>query len=97
LDPTEWVLPEDGDRIQSPKRCVLKHKQDEILDKDETMDNVQKHNFCTNIYLFIWLEASEYVAALGIFCGVWSEKPEHKVISANISQVERGPAGRRGC
>jgi hypothetical protein len=25
--------PEDGDRIQFPKRCVLKYKQDDILDK----------------------------------------------------------------
>jgi hypothetical protein len=36
--------PEDGDRIQSPKRCVLKEKQDDILNKDETLDNVQKRN-----------------------------------------------------
>jgi hypothetical protein len=28
LGPTEQVLPEDGDRIQSPKRRVLKNKQD---------------------------------------------------------------------
>jgi hypothetical protein len=33
------VFPEDGDRIQSPKRCVLKNK-------DRTMDNVQKHHIC---------------------------------------------------
>jgi hypothetical protein len=26
LGPTEYVLPEDGDRIQSPKRRVLKNK-----------------------------------------------------------------------
>jgi hypothetical protein len=49
LDPSGWVLPEDGDRIQSPKRCVLRHKQDDNLDKDETMDNVQEHNNCTNL------------------------------------------------
>jgi hypothetical protein len=24
LGPTEQILPEDGDRIQTPKRCVLK-------------------------------------------------------------------------
>jgi hypothetical protein len=30
------VLPEDGDKIQSPKRCVL--------NKNRTMANVQKHN-----------------------------------------------------
>jgi hypothetical protein len=44
---TELVLPEDGDRIQSPKRCVLKNKQNGVLDKDKTMDNAQKHNICT--------------------------------------------------
>jgi hypothetical protein len=26
LGPTEQVLPEDGDRIQTPKLCVLKNK-----------------------------------------------------------------------
>jgi hypothetical protein len=41
------VLPEDGDRIQFPKRCVLKEKQDDFLNKDKMMDNVQKHNICT--------------------------------------------------
>jgi hypothetical protein len=49
LDPTEYVLPEDGDRIQSPKRCVLKDKQDDVLDKDKRMNNVQKHNICTYV------------------------------------------------
>jgi hypothetical protein len=39
-------LPEDGDRIQSPKRCVLKYKEDDVLDKDRRMDNVQEHNIC---------------------------------------------------
>jgi hypothetical protein len=58
LDPTEQVSPEDGDRIQSPKRCVLKNKQDGVLDKDKMMDNVQKHNICAgnnmnNFCLFI--------------------------------------------
>jgi hypothetical protein len=28
LGPVELVLPEDEDRIQSPKRCVLKNKQE---------------------------------------------------------------------
>jgi hypothetical protein len=41
------MLPEDGDRIQSPKRCDLKDKEDDILDEDKTMDNVQKRNICT--------------------------------------------------
>jgi hypothetical protein len=42
------VLPEDGDRIRSPKRCVLKNNQDGVLDQDKTMDNVQEHNICYN-------------------------------------------------
>jgi hypothetical protein len=33
-------LPEDGDRMQSPKRCVL--------NKNRTIDNVQKHYNCIN-------------------------------------------------
>jgi hypothetical protein len=36
------------------KRCVLKNKQDGVLDKGKTMDNVQKHNICTgvlNVYI----------------------------------------------
>jgi hypothetical protein len=41
-------LPDDGDRIQFPKRCVLKYKQDGVSDKDNTMHNVQKYNICTN-------------------------------------------------
>jgi hypothetical protein len=48
LGPTEF-LPEDGDRIQSPKRRVLKYKQEDVLDKNRTTDNVQKHNICTNV------------------------------------------------
>jgi hypothetical protein len=31
LGPTEKVLPEDGDRIHSPKRIVLKNKQDGVF------------------------------------------------------------------
>jgi hypothetical protein len=27
----DWVLPENGDKIQSPKRCVLKNKQDGVF------------------------------------------------------------------
>jgi hypothetical protein len=48
MGPTEYVLPEEGDRIQSPKRCVLKINRT-FLDKDKTMDNVQKHNTCNNL------------------------------------------------
>jgi hypothetical protein len=29
-----------------------------------------------------------------LFCGVWSRKSEQKAISATLSQVESGPAGR---
>jgi hypothetical protein len=34
----EKISPEDGDRIQSPKSC--------LLNKNRTMDNVQKYNIC---------------------------------------------------
>jgi hypothetical protein len=37
--------------IQSPKRCVLKNKQDGVFNKDRAMDNVQKHNICKNYTL----------------------------------------------
>jgi hypothetical protein len=36
-----------ADRIRSPKRRVLRNKQDGVLDDDKTMDNVQKYNICT--------------------------------------------------
>jgi hypothetical protein len=36
LSQTELILPEDGDKIQYPKRCSL--------NENRTMDNVQKHN-----------------------------------------------------
>jgi hypothetical protein len=42
-------MPEDGDRIQSPKSCVFKYKEDSALGKNRTMDSVQKHNICTNV------------------------------------------------
>jgi hypothetical protein len=32
------------ERILSPNRCVLKYKQDDIIDKDEKLDNVQERN-----------------------------------------------------
>jgi hypothetical protein len=50
LDPTEQVLPEDGDRIRSPKRYILKEKQDDILNKDKTMNNVQRRNIHKTVY-----------------------------------------------
>jgi hypothetical protein len=46
------VLPEDGEKIQSPKLCVLENIQDGVLDKHRTMENVQKHNICTNEWVF---------------------------------------------
>jgi hypothetical protein len=36
-------------RVQSPKRCVLKYKQDSVLNKNRTMDIVQKHHIRTNV------------------------------------------------
>jgi hypothetical protein len=33
----------------SLRNAVLKYKQDNILDKTWTRDNVQKHNICTNV------------------------------------------------
>jgi hypothetical protein len=38
-------------RIQSPKRCGLKYKQDGVLNKNRTMDNAKKYNICTNVPL----------------------------------------------
>jgi hypothetical protein len=49
LGPTEQVLPEDADRIQSPKRCVFKQK-DSVLDKSRTMNNVRKHNIFIRVF-----------------------------------------------
>jgi hypothetical protein len=49
VDRVSPYLPENGDRIQCPKRCVLKYKQDDVLDENRTMDNVQKYNICTNV------------------------------------------------
>jgi hypothetical protein len=42
-------LPEDGRRFQSPKR-VLKNKHGAVfLDKDRTMEKVQKYNIYTTV------------------------------------------------
>jgi hypothetical protein len=35
--------------VQSLKHCVLKHKQDNIWDKNKTMDNVKERDICTNL------------------------------------------------
>jgi hypothetical protein len=43
------VRAEDGEKIQSPKRCVLKYKHDGILNIKRTLGIVQKHNICTNV------------------------------------------------
>jgi hypothetical protein len=51
-------LPEDGDRIQSPKRYILKKKKTNknvFLDKDRTMDNVQQNNICNKRNLCVRL------------------------------------------
>jgi hypothetical protein len=34
----KYNITEDGDRMQSPKRFVLKNKQDGVLDKDRTKE-----------------------------------------------------------
>jgi hypothetical protein len=47
LDPIFGPEIGDGYRIQSPKRCVLKLKQDVVLHKNKTLGNIQKHNICT--------------------------------------------------
>jgi hypothetical protein len=47
-------LPEGGDRIQSPKRCVL--------NKNRTMNNVQKHSNCT-------VEDTNMATDVYIMCG----------------------------
>jgi hypothetical protein len=49
--------PGDGNRIQSPKHCVLICKQEGVLDKNRTMDNVQsvlmyrRHKLLDLIYI----------------------------------------------
>jgi hypothetical protein len=45
MDPTEYVLTEDGNRIQSLKSFVFENKQDGVLDKDQMMDNVKTQYF----------------------------------------------------
>jgi hypothetical protein len=46
---TEYVLPEDGNRIQSPKRCFLKINKMTCLDKNMTMDNVKNIMFVSQL------------------------------------------------
>jgi hypothetical protein len=64
LGPTESVLPENEDRIPSPKRCVLKYKQDGVLDENRTMDNVQKENIYTHAVVDIFLLTSFHLAQI---------------------------------
>jgi hypothetical protein len=45
LGPTAWFLLEDEDRIQSPKSCVLKYKEDGVLDENRAMNNLEKQYF----------------------------------------------------
>jgi hypothetical protein len=35
--------------IYPVEKCILKYKQDGVLDKNRMMDNVQKYNICTNV------------------------------------------------
>jgi hypothetical protein len=49
--------------MQSPKRCDLKEKQDGILDKDKTMNNVQKRNICINVLLSQFFRSYIYSVA----------------------------------
>jgi hypothetical protein len=35
--------------MQPPKRRVLNKKQGGVLNKNRTMDIIQKHNICTNV------------------------------------------------
>jgi hypothetical protein len=51
MGPSKKAPPEDGDRIQFPKRYVLNKNRTVFLDKNRTMDNVQKHNGCINVPL----------------------------------------------
>jgi hypothetical protein len=46
-----WHYPSSCLEIQFPKHCVLEDKQDNLSDKDKTIDNVQKRNICTNVPL----------------------------------------------
>jgi hypothetical protein len=38
--------------MQFTKRCVLKYKQDSVLDGNRTKDNVQKYNICIRVFKF---------------------------------------------
>jgi hypothetical protein len=54
LDPIDikkslQLLPQDGDRIQSKKRCDLKYKQDGVLVKNRTINIAQKSNIFINV------------------------------------------------
>jgi hypothetical protein len=42
--------------MQSPKRCVFKNKQDDVLDENKTMDNVQKRNIYTVIMCLMYMK-----------------------------------------
>jgi hypothetical protein len=49
LSTTEQISPEDGNKTQPPKRCVLNKKQNGILHKYRTMVNVQAQNVWINV------------------------------------------------
>jgi hypothetical protein len=41
--------------MQSPKRCVLKYEQCRVLDKNTTVDNIQKHSIFTFILIVLYV------------------------------------------
>jgi hypothetical protein len=43
----------------------LKNKQDGVLDKDKMMDNVQKHNICTNTIYYAMYKAQLFLSQTG--------------------------------
>jgi hypothetical protein len=51
IDRDSCCLQRDGDKIQAPKRPVLKYKQDGGLDRNRKMDNVQKPNVSSDVIL----------------------------------------------
>jgi hypothetical protein len=90
LGPTEWVLPEDGDRIQSTKFCVL--------NKNRTTNNFQKHN----IFIHSSHRLSNAGTAIKTLMTPWAgyilhikERRTARNILADKSEVERPFRGHR--
>jgi hypothetical protein len=84
------------DRIQFPKHCVLKYKQDSVLDKKRMMDNVQKHNICIKLS-----DGSLIFCTLQVDRWVFGMKKNHKLqifknkVVRKISGSEKDVIGRR--